>query len=95
MIVGLEIKDPAMYENYREAMKPILKKYGGGFRYDFWIKETLKSDTKEPINRVFAIYFEDKNAKDNFYSDLAYKAVKEKFFAPSVGARTILAEYSR
>lgn len=59
-LVGLQVTDPGMYQKYREAMKPLLERHGGGFRYDFWIQETLKSEAKSPINRVFVIYFQDK-----------------------------------
>ncbi len=95
MLVGLEISDPAIYSQYREAMAPILKRFGGGFRYDFTIAEVLKKETDNPINRVFTIYFADQASRDSFFSDPDYKKAKEKFFEKSVTATTILAEYQR
>lgn len=41
-IVGLEVIDQELYKQYRLAMMPILENYGGGFRYDFLIQDTLK-----------------------------------------------------
>ena len=58
IIVGLNVTDDELYQKYREEMTPILKNYGGGFRYDFLIEKVLKTDSESKINRVFAIYFE-------------------------------------
>lgn len=93
MMVGLKIKNPELYQSYREAMGPILTEYGGGFRYDFWVKETLKSASSEPIDRVFAIYFKDKNAMEEFFANPDYLVAKKKFFEESVTATTIIASY--
>ena len=93
MLVGLKIKDPAQYQAYREVMYPILLNYGGGFKYDFWIKETLKSVTSEPIDRVFTIYFKDKSSMERFFSNQDYLNAKKKYFESSVEATTILSAY--
>jgi uncharacterized protein (DUF1330 family) len=66
MLVGLKIKDADVYQQYREAMYPILQQFGGGFKYDFWIKETLRSETTNSIDRIFTIYFQDKESMDKF-----------------------------
>ncbi len=95
LLVGLEVINDDVYTQYREAMAPILKRFGGGFRYDFKIKEVLKKETDSPINRVFTIYFADQKSKEGFFSDAEYKKVKENFFEKSVKATTIIAEYSR
>lgn len=34
-VVGLQVNDDYSYSRYREGMTPILKEYGGGFRYLF------------------------------------------------------------
>jgi uncharacterized protein (DUF1330 family) len=95
MMVGLQVTDDSNYTKYREGMTPILKSYGGGFRYDFKVSETLINDEGRPINRVFAIYFEDKNKMDNFFKDDQYAKVKAEFFEGSVEATTILSGYER
>lgn len=95
MLVGLHVSDDATYTQYREAMAPILKRFGGGFRYDFKIAEVLKKETENPINRVFTIYFDNETSKDGFFSDPEYKKAKERFFEKSVKATTIIAEYVR
>lgn len=93
MLVGLKIKDTEKYAKYREAMSPILEQFSGGFRYDFWIKETLRSASPNPIDRVFAIYFKNKESMGLFFSDPNYLEAKKRFFDASVEATTIISEY--
>jgi len=97
MLVGLHVIDDEMYTAYREAMKPILILYKGGFSYDFKVAEVLKHEESSPegsnINRVFTIYFESKASSDAFFSDTDYLAVKSQYFEHSVGGTTIIASY--
>jgi uncharacterized protein (DUF1330 family) len=93
--VGLEITDPALYQQYREAMAPILENYGGYFRYDFQVAETLRAETPAPINRIFILAFKDKASHDAFYKDPAYLKVREAFFNPAVKSITLLTSYER
>ena len=94
-LVGLHVTDDAAYQKYREGMLPILAKYGGSFRYDFRVGETLHAETPEPINRLFVICFPDQKAKEEFFSNTEYLAVRKQFFEPAVAAVTILADYER
>ena len=94
-IVGLQVIDDELYTRYRNAMKSILDEYGGGFRYDFKISEVLKNEDGNPMNRVFAIYFRDKQARDSFFANAEYKKVKQEFFEKSVLVTTIISEYNR
>lgn len=94
-ITALNVTDQHMYGEYRKRMSPILANYGGGFRYDFVIGETLKSDAPHPITRVFAIYFPDRATKDRYFSDPAYQKIRAEFFEKSVSGRTVIAEYER
>ncbi|TGL12169.1 DUF1330 domain-containing protein [Leptospira meyeri] len=94
-IVGLQVNDDELYTEYRKEMKELLEKYEGGFRYDFKIEKTLKSETENPINRVFLIYFKNKERKHSFFADPDYKKVREKYFIPSVKSTTQIAEYER
>lgn len=95
-LVGLDIADEATYQSYREAMLPILNRYGGGFRYDLRISEVLKAESgAQNINRVFIIHFPDRAAKEAFFADADYLEARAKYFEPSVATVTILAEYNR
>lgn len=94
-LVGLNVTDEKMYQNYRDAMLPILESYGGGFSYDFIVSKVLKSQTEKKINRVFVIYFSDKETSDKFFSDPEYVKVKKTFFEKAVESGLIIAEYQR
>ncbi len=94
-IVGIQVTDNKMYAKYREEMTPILLEYGGGFKYDFVVSNVLQNDKGQPINRVFIIYFENKQNKDSFFSNEEYQKVKQKYFVNSVDAVTIISEYVR
>ncbi len=95
MLVGLHVTNDKIYQDYREKMTPILIECGGGFGYDFRISEVLKSHTDNEINRVFTIYFPDREAKEQFFSAESYRAIKAQFFESSVASTTVMAEYTR
>ncbi len=95
MMVGLQVKDDKVYAEYREAMQPLLNEVSGGFRYDFKVSQVLKNEEGRPINRVFAIYFENKEKMEAFFSNPEYLQIKERFFETSVDATTIISEYER
>ena len=95
LIVAMHVKDAAGYQRYREAMRPILERYGGGFRHDFVVSETLLTEAAHPVTRVFAIYFHDRAAKEAFFADAEYLRVKAAHFEGSVGGSTIVAAYDR
>jgi uncharacterized protein (DUF1330 family) len=95
MIVGVHVTDDSLYTKYREAMTPLLIQHGGGFRYDFKISDVLKSENDAPINRLFAIYFKDKEQKEKFFSNTAYLEIKSKLFVTSVDSTTRISEYAR
>jgi len=93
LLVGLNVVDETGYARYRQGIAPILDKYGGGFRYDFRIAETLRSDAEAPINRLFTIYFKDQAALDGFFTDADYQKIRGEHFEPAVTAMTVLAAY--
>ncbi len=95
MLVGLHVTNDKVYQDYREKMTPVLIECGGGIGYDFRIAEVLKSQTDNEINRVFTIYFPDKEAMQKFFSAESYRAIKAKFFESSVASTTVIAEYTR
>ena len=90
--VGLEVSNEALYQQYRDAMTPMLVSYGGSFRYDFKVAEVLRSETPAPINRIFIIAFKDKTSHDAFFQNPDYLRVRQRFFNPSVRHVTQLAE---
>ena len=94
-LIGLHVTDEESYRRYRAGMTPILTEYGGSFRYDFRVGEVLKSETTDPINRLFVISFPSHDVADRFFADEAYAEVRATFFEPAVAAITTIAEYER
>jgi len=94
LLVGLNVTDTEQYRQYREAIRFLLEKHQGGFRYDFWVQETIKSETTNVINRVFVIYFKNKNCQERFFNDSNYLEIKEKYYQGAVTATTILCEFN-
>jgi hypothetical protein len=73
-------------------MRPLLDGAGGRFVYDFEVGRTLKSSAPHEINRLFLLEFPDRPAKERFFSNPDYVAIRARLFVPSVGGTTILAE---
>ena len=93
MMVGLTVKNDQVYNDYRQAMKPILAEYEGGFRFDFKVSETLVPVSKNSINRVFAIFFKNEQMMNDFFSNPRYLEVKKEYFEKSVVDTTIISQY--
>lgn len=93
LLVGVHVVDDALYAAYREGIAPLLAEYGGGFRHDFVVERTLKSDAGHEINRVFTLRFPDVGRKDAFFADPRYRAVRTAYFPKAVKGVTFLAAY--
>lgn len=94
-IMGLNVIDDAAYQQYREAMIPILKTYGGAFGYDFRVSEVLLSKDAGDINRVFTIEFPSREAMEQFFADPDYLAVRGEYFERSVAGSTVISLHEK
>lgn len=94
-LVGLNVTDDASYQKYREGMTPILKSYGGGFNYDFKVSEVLITQSQNKINRVFTLFFPDKEISERFFSDPEYLEIKKAYFEKAVESTTIISRYMK
>lgn len=94
-LVALNVIDDQRYEDYRQAMKPILHYCGGKFGYDFEVSKLLISETTTPINRVLTSSFPNVEAHDKFFSDPEYIKVKTKYFEILVANTTFIANYEK
>lgn len=92
MLVGLNVVDAEAYGHYRAEMTPLLEAAGGTFAHDFQA-DTLKSEAKHPINRVFVIRFPDKARRNAFFSSPPYLDIRGRWFERAVQGATRLAEY--
>ena len=93
MLVGLNVKDDNMYSQYREAMKPLLLTYGGGFDCDFKLSEVLLPANSDDLNRLFIIYAKNKKSMDSFFSDPEYKKIQDQYFNNSVARKMLFAHF--
>jgi uncharacterized protein (DUF1330 family) len=94
-LVGLYVTDEASYQRYRAGMTPLLQACGGHFRYDLRVSEVLRSETPEPINRVFVIAFPSAEVMKRFFANPEYLAVRKQHFEPAVKGVTRIAAYDR
>ncbi len=94
-LIGLHVTDEESYRQYRTGMTPILREYGGSFRYDFRVEEILRSEATDPINRLFVISFPSRKIADRFFADETYVEIRRTFFEPAVQAVAMIAEYER
>ncbi|HWO11652.1 MAG TPA: DUF1330 domain-containing protein [Polyangiaceae bacterium] len=96
-LMGLEVKDPARYAEYRARMTPILHAYGGAFGIDLEVSRVLKGPPEAAsnpgVNRVFSIEFPSRATRDRFFADVAYRAVRSEWFEPAVGRVVTLAQW--
>jgi uncharacterized protein (DUF1330 family) len=98
MTVGLLVADQEKYTQYRSEIAPLLIRYNAGFRYDFEVARTLKSEEAVPeqgINRLFLLAFPSRVERDQFFSDPAYLEIRARLFQASVSHVVVIAEYNR
>lgn len=93
VLVSLNVSDQDKYTAYRQGMKPILHKLGGGFIYDFHVSETLKSPENKSYNRVFIISFPSEEISKEFFGNSEYQKIKEELFVPAVEYTNIIASF--
>ena len=90
-VMGLNVVDEALYQQYRQQMVPILTEYGGAFAYDFRVAEVLFAQSDAPVNRVFCIRFPSHARMNAFFSDRRYVDIREQYFIQAVSAVTPIA----
>ncbi|MEJ1937072.1 DUF1330 domain-containing protein [Nostoc sp. NIES-2111] len=91
LTVALDLADPALYAQYRAAMRPLLEHEGGLFLYDFTISETLIAADGQSYNRLFLLQFPSQAHHDRFFAHPDYLALRHRFFTPAVRSFAILA----
>lgn len=94
-LMAMQIADEEGYQQYRDAMRPVLKEFGGGFRFDCRVSAVLSGELDHPVNRIFIIYFPDEQAGRDFFADPRYLEIRSADFDRSVSGATELAAYTR
>ena len=95
MLVAMNVVDAKKYRLYREAIRPLLEEYQGGFRYDFEVSRTLSEDPSHNVTRLFAIYFGSEELSDAFFKDERYLEAKGRHYEEAVREYTVVASYDR
>jgi uncharacterized protein (DUF1330 family) len=93
ILMGLRVADRDTYAEYRTAIAPLLDAAGAGFRYDFDVARTLRSEGGRDLNRVFVLRFPDREAKERFFADPVYLAIRSRLFETAVREAVTIAEY--
>ncbi len=92
-LMGLNVSNAEGYAQYRAHMKPLLEAHGGRFGLDLWVSEVLLAPTAQPFNRVFLIVFPSLAQREAFFANPEYKAIRAKYFEPSVSAVSQLGQF--
>ncbi|MGH7075516.1 MAG: DUF1330 domain-containing protein [Stellaceae bacterium] len=74
LIANVEIHDPAVYDQYRQKVGPIIAQYGGRF-----IVRGAAAETREgslSLKRVVVLEFPNLDAARRFYDNAEYAPVK-------------------
>lgn len=73
LVAQLKITDPKMYERYREAVTPLVDRFGGRFLVRGGALEVLEGDW--PLTRLVAIEFQSAAAARHFYESPEYQRI--------------------
>ena len=93
-LVAVKLRDEAGYAEYRARMTPLLEAHGGRFVLDVRVAEVLRAPDDADFDRLFSIRFPDEDAREAFFSNPEYVAIRKQHFEPSVSATTLLGHVS-
>ena len=88
MIAHIQITDPERFERYREAVPPIIERYGGRYLIRGGAAETLEGDWTVP--RLVVLEFADHDAAKRFYQSPAYQEILPIRLGASTGTAAIV-----
>jgi uncharacterized protein (DUF1330 family) len=73
LVAQLKIHDPAMFQRYREAVTPLIDRFGGRFRARGGELEVLEGEW--PFPRLTIIEFQSRDAARLFYDSPEYQKI--------------------
>lgn len=73
IVAQLKVDDPAMFERYREAVAPLVDRFGGRYRIRGGSLEALEGDWSLP--RLVVIEFQSREAARHFYDSPEYQQI--------------------
>jgi uncharacterized protein (DUF1330 family) len=73
LVAQVRIHDPTTYQAYREAVPPLVERFGGRFRARGGELEVLEGDW--PMPRLVIIEFPSRDAARRFYDSPEYQKI--------------------
>jgi uncharacterized protein (DUF1330 family) len=73
IVAQLKVHDPAMFQRYREAVTPLVDRFGGRYRVRGGELEVLEGDW--PLPRLTIIEFQSQDAARLFYESPEYQQI--------------------
>lgn len=73
LVAQLEVHDPAMFQRYREAVTPLIDRFGGRYRARGGELEVLEGAW--PLPRLVIIEFQSRDAARLFYDSPEYQKI--------------------
>ena len=88
IIAHLQITDPEGFERYREAVPPIVERYGGRYLIRGGAAETLEGEWTVP--RLVVLEFADRDAAERFYRSPEYREILPIRLGATTGTAAIV-----
>jgi uncharacterized protein (DUF1330 family) len=88
IVAQLKVSDPAAFQRYREAVTPLVDRFGGRFRVRGGELDLLEGDWAWP--RLVIIEFQSKDAARLFYESSEYQQMLSLRQASSQGTVAIV-----
>jgi uncharacterized protein (DUF1330 family) len=73
LIANIDVKDPAMFEKYRQEVAPLIKKFGG--RYLVRGGDVRHLEGNFPLNRLVILEFPTVESAQHFYDSAEYQPI--------------------
>lgn len=88
IVAQVKVHDPAAYQRYRDAVTPLVDRFGGRFRVRGGGLDVLEGDW--PLPRLVIIEFQSKDAARLFYDSPEYQQILPLRQAASDGTLAIV-----
>lgn len=87
-LVNITVRDPAKFEAYRQAVPPVIAKYGGRYLVRGGAVEVLEGDPG--LARVVVLEFPDADAARAFYASEDYAPLLALRLAATEGSMALV-----
>jgi uncharacterized protein (DUF1330 family) len=92
LIANIEVKDPVKFEEYRQKVVPVIKKFGG--RYLVRGGDVRRLEGNLPLKRVVVLEFPTVEAAQRFYDSAEYRPILDLRMASTQSDVMVVQGYS-